>query len=130
MASIKNQLLKSFIKINVLENLPGMLKIHIRDLNNIKKEIRIYDQYVIVAIELLKGIQDVTIDYQKNTITILYDKDIVRPQLIYKWLHIIIDVAIDNLDFIKKYSKQNILFVEEKLTKLLQNKLTALQAKE
>lgn len=122
MNSIKKQVLKGFIKMNVLENLPGMLKIHIKDLNRVKKEIRMYDHYVIWAVKLLNGIKDVTLDYQKNTVTISYDQEVVKPQMIYKWLHVIIDVVIDNLDFIKKYSKSNILLVEEKLMKLLQNK--------
>lgn len=126
MNNIKKQVLKAFIKMSVLENLPGTLKIHIKDLNHVKKEIRMYDHYVIWAVKLLNGIEEVTIDYPKNAVTILYDKDEVKPQMIYKWIHVIIDVVIDNLDFIKKHSKSNILLVEEKLMKLLQNKLVML----
>lgn len=127
MNSIKKQILKGFIKMNVVENRPGMLKIHIKDLNAVKKEIRMYDYYVIWAIKLLKGINDVIIDYQKNILTVAYDKEQVKPQLIYKWLHVIIDVVIDHLDFIKKYSANNILMVEQKLLQVLQGKVAVLQ---
>ncbi|WP_070000677.1 hypothetical protein [Cellulosilyticum sp. I15G10I2] len=126
MNGLKKQFIKSFIKLTIVENKPGVLKIHIAKLSELDKKYKVYDRYITEAFKLLKGIQSTYIDYMHSTIIINYSEESVTSQKIMRWIQIILDVAIDNLDFIEKHGETNTDYMLKRLEEILQRKLQIL----
>lgn len=101
MLGIKKQLIKSMIKLEVVGNTPGTLQIYVAQLKKVEEEYKHYQIYAERAILLLKGVQDLDVDYMKGVVTIKYDSDIVNAQQIYKWVQVMIDLGIDYYDELK-----------------------------
>lgn len=101
MLGIKKQLIKSMIKLEVVGNAPGKLQIYVAQIKKIENEYKHYQVYAEHAIELLKGVQDLDVDYMKGIVTINYDKNQVNAQQIYKWIQMMIDMGLDYYDEFK-----------------------------
>lgn len=101
MLGIKKQFIKSMIKLEVVGNAPGKLQIYVAQIKKIEDEYKHYEYYGKNAISLLKGVQDLEVDYQKGIVTIKYDSTKVNAQQIYKWLQVIVDIGVDYYDELK-----------------------------
>ncbi len=123
MFGLKKQLIKSFIKLSVIENKPNILKIRINKLEDIAPEYRIYKGDIIEAIKLLQGIEDVAVHFDEGTITIGYDSQKLTPQTIFYWLQIIIDVGLDHFEFIEQYATKDMERVRNYLRPILEAKV-------
>lgn len=106
MLGIKKQLIKNMIKLEVVSNTPGKLKIYVAQLKKIDDDYKHYEFYAQNAIGLLKGIKDLDVDYMSGVATINYDPDIVNAQQIYRWLQVMIDIGIDYYDELKAIWQQ------------------------
>lgn len=107
MLGIKKQFIKSMIKLEVVSNTPGKLQIYIAQLKKIEDEYKIYENYAENAILLLKGVENLQVDYSKGIATITYDPNVINAQQIYRWFQIMIDIGIDYYDEIKNYWEKN-----------------------
>lgn len=101
MLGIKKQLIKSMIKLEVVGNAPGELQIYVAQLKKVEEDYKHYQTYAEHAIALLKGVEDLDVDYLKGVVTIKYNPSEVNAQQIYKWLQVMIDVGIDYYDELK-----------------------------
>ncbi|MDF2876918.1 MAG: hypothetical protein K0S30_14 [Clostridia bacterium] len=128
MFGLKKQLIKNLIKFNVVENNSGLLKIQIERLSEIDNQFKAYEEYAAEAVKLLKGVEKVTIDYDKNTISISYDVNTTTAQKIYSWLQVILDVVLDNLEFIQKYGETHTEDVRQRLNEVLKRKVKPFNA--
>lgn len=128
MFGLKKQLIKNLIKFNVVENNSGLLKIQIERLSEIDNQFKAYEDYAAEAVKLLKGVEKVTIDYDKNTISISYDVNTTTAQKIYSWLQVILDVVLDNLEFIQKYGETHTEDVRQRLNEVLKRKVKPFNA--
>ncbi|PHV69286.1 hypothetical protein CS063_16660 [Sporanaerobium hydrogeniformans] len=123
MFGLKKQLIKSFIKLNVIENKPNFLKIHINKLQDIAPEYRVYEKQIIEAIKLLKGIENVQVDFNNSVVSISYDGEKVKPQTIFYWLQAILDVGLDNFELIEQYVEKDMDKVKTYLWPILESKV-------
>lgn len=123
MFGLKKQLIKSFVNIKVVGNKPGELIIQSNALSNIGQEFNQYDIYVKDLVKLLDGIEDVSANYNNNTVTIKYNTNKLTPQKVVRWIDTMIDVAIDNLELIQEFGQTRPEYVAEVLRKVLIQKL-------
>ncbi len=123
MFGLKKQLIKSFIKLSVIENKPNSLKIRINKLEDLAPEYRMYEKEIIEAIRLLQGIEEVAVSFEEGVITIKYNDQKLSPQTIFYWLQLIIDVGLDNFEFIEQYAEKDIERVRNYLRPILESKV-------
>ena len=97
--SLKKQLIKNYIKMQLLSNMPGELHIKIGNLPNLNKEYMEFVPYVYDALKLLEGVNDVQANFETGEVIILYSQ-VLKPEQIIRWINILIDTAIDHMDFI------------------------------
>lgn len=120
MNGLKKQLVKSFINPKVISNKPGELIVQSNAIAKIDKEFQVYDKEGEDLVKLLKGIEEVKIDYETNRIDIKYDINQLNATKVMRWVEIIIDVCIDNLEVIQDNWETDI----EYIWKLLRDELT------
>lgn len=123
MLGLKKQFIKSMINIRVVQNLQGALTLKISNLSKIADQYKGYETEVFELIRLLPGISDIKVDFARELATVYYDDTKLKPQQILKWLNIVIDMTIDQLDFISQYWESNKDYVVETMKTLLQKKL-------
>ena len=122
MMSLKKQLIKNYIKMQLLSNMPGELHIRMANLSNLSKDYVEFAQYVYDAIKLLNGINDIQVNFTTGEVVILYSQ-VLRPEQIIRWINIIIDTAIDYMDFIAAKWESDRQQVIQTLNQTLINKL-------
>jgi len=126
MNALKKQWIKSVIKLTVIGNKPGVLKMHVAKLSELDKKFKVYDKYMIEGLKLLNGVLDIRIYYQENIIAVIYNEKIVAAQKIYKWMQVILDVALDNLEFIEQHDETKAETIIKKLEEVLKYKVQSL----
>lgn len=123
MNKIKKQWLKQLIKLTVIGQKPGSIKIRINKLSELDDAYKAYEKYIVETIYLLPGIQCITINYKKSSIEIEYDEQKTTSKNVYKGLQIILDLLIQNLEIIQTTTQENIDDVVYKLQQFLQSKI-------
>lgn len=103
MLGIKKQFIKSMLRPEVVSNTPGKLQLYVAQIKKVEDEYKIYEIYAENALMLLKGVENLQVDYQKGIMTITYDTKQVSVQRLMKWLQLMIDVGIDYYDELKTY---------------------------
>ena len=120
--SLKKQLIKNYIKMQLLSNMPGELHIKMANLSNLSKDYVEFAPYVYDAIKLLNGIKDIQVNFTTGEVVILYSQ-VLQPEQIIRWINIIIDTAIDYMDFIAAEWESDRQQVIQTLNQTLINKL-------
>lgn len=90
------------IKLEVVSNAPGKLQLYIAQIKKIEDEYKFYEIYAENAMTLLKGIENLQIDYMKGIATVKYDPQKVSVQKVYKWIQRMVDIGIDYYDSLKE----------------------------
>lgn len=122
MNALKKQFIKSVIKPTVIENKPGVLKIRIAKLSELDKNFKIHDRYMIEAFKLLNGVETVSVNYEQNLLIISYNEQSVSAQKVYSWMQLILDITLDNLEFIEQCGETHTEDVIQKLEEILKRK--------
>lgn len=120
MFGLQKQFIKNYIHLSVAQNLPGRLTLTLNNLSKLDETYKQFDKYIIKWINRLEGVESTVVDYEGNSLIIHYDVKSVTAQKIFKWVNIILDTAIDNMAFIKKYWETDIKYVEETLNNILE----------
>lgn len=102
MLGIKKQFIKNMIKLEIVSNAPGKLQLYIAQIKKIEDEYKFYEIYAENAMTLLKGVENLQIDYMKGIATVKYDPEKVSVQKVYKWIQRMIDIGIDYYDSLKE----------------------------
>lgn len=120
--SLKKQIIKNYIKMQLLSNEPGKLHLKMANLASLSKDYVEFAPYVYDAIKMLKGVDDIEVDFNTGEVIVLYS-DRLKPEQIIRWINVIIDTAIDYMDFIasKWNSDQNLVI--DKINQTLSQKL-------
>lgn len=111
MKGLKKQLVKSFINLRVVSNVPGEIVIQSNAIAKIGEEFQGYDKQAKSLAFLLEGIEEVDVDYKTNKVKIKYDTNKLTPKKVLRWVEIMIDVAIDYLEVIQQYGETNLEYV-------------------
>ena len=123
MFKFKKNLIKSMIKIEVVGNTPGELKLFIKQIMEIEDEYRSYERFVISAIKKLSGIQNINVDYDRGIVTINYNQNMLTVSRIQAWIDILVDITIENKDFIKDNWEKDVEQVWSTLNPILDKKV-------
>jgi hypothetical protein len=123
MNTLKKQFIKSVIKLTIVENKPNLLKTHIAKLSELDKKFKTHDRYIIEAFKLLNGVENINVSYEEGILTIHYNEQIVTAQKVYSWMRVILDVALDNLEFIERYNETNAEYIIQRLGEVLKRKV-------
>ena len=121
--AIKNYLIKALIKFKVEYSLPGRLKLKVTNASKIPETARLYDQYVIQGIKILDGVDNVDFNYSTGHVLVKYDTDKLCEDKIVKWINKIIEVGLDNKEFIQENGEDNLDYVVDTLEKKLQDEV-------
>ena len=122
--SLKKQIIKNYIKMQLLSSEVGKLHLKMANLASLNKDYVEFAPYVYEAIKLLKGINDIQVNFNTGEIIVFYS-DTLKPEQIIRWMNVIIDTAIDYMDFIaSKWNSDRPLVIQtlnQALTQKLQN---------
>lgn len=120
--SLKKQIIKNYIKMQLLNNEPGKLHLKMANLASLNKDYVEFAPYVYEAIKMLKGVDDIQVDFNTGEVIVLYS-DRLKPEQIIRWINVIIDTAIDYMDFIASNWNSDQNLVIEKINHTLTQKL-------
>lgn len=120
---LKKQLIKNYIKMQLISSKQGELHIKIGNLPNLSKEYYEFAPYVYQFVKLQDGIQDIKTDFSTGEVTIFYSP-ILQPQQVIRWINTVLDVTIDHMDFIAGKWDTDRDSVLDTLNKALMNKLS------
>lgn len=123
MFGLKKNLIKSMIKIETISNEPEELKLYAKQIADIEDEYKSYEHFVLDAIKILNGIKKVSVDYDRALVTITYNENEVSAGQIYKWIDILVDISLDNKDFIKDNWEKDVNLVWAKLRPILEKRV-------
>lgn len=129
MFGFKKNLIKSMIKIETISNEPGELKLYAKQITDIEDEYKNYEHFVLEAIQMLKGINKVNVDYDRGLVTIMYNESQVSAEEIYRWIDILIDISLDNKEFIKDNWEKDVNLVWAKLRPTLEKRVAEVKSR-
>lgn len=108
MLGIKKQFIKSMIKLEIVGNTPGKLQLYIAQIKKVEEAYKIYETYAEKALQLLKGVEHLQVDYEKGIATIKYNPEQVSVRKVYRWLQVMIDIGLDYYDGLKEIWEKQI----------------------
>lgn len=111
MFDLKKYIIKHFTKIKVVHSIPGRIRLKLSNMTKLPKECKFYDNYLKGAITMIEGIEEVNFNYIIGTIIIKYNINKVYEIKILKWLDKIVEIGIDNFEFIQTYGEKNLDYV-------------------
>ncbi len=129
MFGLKKNLIKSMIKVEIISNEPGELKLYAKQIADVDDEYKVYEHFVLDALKILGGIKKVNVDYDKALVTIMYNSSEVTAQQIYKWIDILVDISLDYKDFIKDNWENNVNIVWAKMKPILEKRVVEVRNK-
>ncbi len=129
MFGFKKNLIKSMIKIETISNEPGELKLYAKQITDIEDEYKNYEHFVLEAIQMLKGINKVNVDYDRGLVTIMYNETQVSAEEIYRWIDILIDISLDYKEFIKDNWEKDVNLVWAKLRPILEKRVAEVKSR-
>lgn len=97
--SLKKQLIKNYLKMQLISSMPGELRIKVTNLPKLSQEYLEFAPYVYEFIKLKDGIKDVKANFATGEVAIYYNST-MQPQEIIMWINTIMDVAIEQMDMI------------------------------
>ncbi len=89
---LKELLIKHLVKVQILDNIPGRLRIHIPAAKKIPKEWHL-DAAYLSFVQRIPGIQQVEFSYTTATAVILYDPSQTSPETIIAVFNDILRIA-------------------------------------
>lgn len=123
MFGLKKNIIKSMIKIETVSSTPGELKLYAKQIADIDEEYKSYEHFVLDAIKVLEGITGVAVDYNQAIVTIKYNPNELDAAQIYKWIDILVDISLDNKEFIKDNWEKDVNLVWAKLNPILKKRV-------
>ncbi|AEB76294.1 HMA2 domain-containing protein [Clostridium botulinum] len=123
MFNIKLYIVKHLKKIKIIHSIPGRIRLKLPNIGNVPEEFRKYDDFIIKAVKILDGVNEISFNYVIGTALITYDTHKVYEKKILGWIEDIVDISVKNLKFIEKYAENNLDFVVETLEQELNDKV-------
>lgn len=123
MFNIKCYIIKHLKKIKVIHSIPGRMRLKLPNISNVPDEFRQYDDFIVRAVKILEGVDEVSFNYTIGTALVTYDIHKIYEKKILGWIEDIVDISIKNLKFIEKYADNNLDFVIETLEQELKDRV-------
>lgn len=113
--SLKKQFIKNYLKMQLVSQDYGKLRIKISNLTKVNDKYKGFAKDIKDLIMVLPGIQDITADFDTGIIEIKYSEGVLQPQQVIKWINIVIDVVIDNINLISEKGESDTEAVKTQL---------------
>ena len=97
--SLKKQLIKNYLKMQLISSMPGELRIKVTNLPKLSQEYLEFAPYVYEFVKLKDGTKDVKANFATGEVAIYYNSS-MQPQEIIMWINTIMDIAIEQMDMI------------------------------
>ncbi|WP_300276030.1 HMA2 domain-containing protein [Peptacetobacter sp.] len=122
---LKKLVISKLMKIKVAHSIPGRIRFKVSTLKDIPEEYMIYEKYLHQALEKLDGIESVEVHRVTGSILVTYNVKKTYEEKILKWVEVIKEIGIKNLDLIEKYGETNtdyvVDIVEQQLDEAIKN---------
>lgn len=109
---IKKYIQKQMLKLEIISDLPGRLRLKSAHYKAIPKEALDYVEEIYYAIRMLEGIQSIQFNHTIGTLLIAYDVSKLSKRSILKWLDIITATGIEHAEFIEQYGDKDPMYVK------------------
>ena len=124
MLDIKTYIIKNFAKFKVVHSIPGRIRLKINNASKIPKEATMYDKYVIEGIKILDGIDNIEFNYMTGSVLITYNPNKLSEEIVIKWINHVLNIVLENINFIHEFGEDNIDYVVSTLEKKLKETLS------
>ena len=124
MIDIKTYIIKNFTKFKVVHSIPGRIRLKINNALKIPKEAAMYDKYVIEGIKILDGIDNIEFNYMTGSVWITYNPNKLSEEIVIKWINHVLNIVLENINFIHEFGEDNIDYVVSTLEKKLKETLS------
>ncbi len=124
MIDIKTYIIKNFTKFKVVHSIPGRIRLKINNASKIPKEAAMYDKYVIEGIKILDGIDNIEFNYMTGSVLITYNPNKLCEEIVIKWINHVLNIVLENINFIQEFGEDNIDYVVSTLEKKLKETLS------
>lgn len=124
MIDIKTYIIKNFTKFKVVHSIPGRIRLKINNASKIPKEAAMYDKYVIEGIKILDGIDNIEFNYMTGSVLITYNLNKLSEKIVIKWINHVLNIVLENINFIQEFGEDNIDYVVSTLEKKLKETLS------
>ena len=124
MIDIKTYIIKNFTKFKVVHSIPGRIRLKINNASKIPKEAAMYDKYVIEGIKILDGIDNIEFNYMTGSVLITYNPNKLSEEIVIKWINHVLNIVLENINFIHEFGEDNIDYVVRTLEKKLKETLS------
>ena len=124
MIDIKTYIIKNFTKFKVVHSIPGRIRLKINNASKIPKEAAMYDKYVIEGIKILDGIDNIEFNYMTGSVLITYNPNKLSEEIVIKWINHVLNIVLENINFIHEFGEDNIDYVVSTLVKKLKETLS------
>lgn len=124
--SLKKQLIKNYLKMQLISNEPGRMKIRIGNLPKLDEKYETFESSVIELLKILPGITNIETAFGTGDMTINYNQALLTPKQVMRWINVVVDVAIDNMNFISTNWESNLPYVMNELRRVLEGKAKAI----
>ena len=124
MIDIKTYIIKNFTKFKVVHSIPGRIRLKINNASKIPKEAAMYDKYVIEGIKILDGIDNIEFIYMTGSVLITYNPNKLSEKIVIKWINHVLNIVLENINFIQEFGEDNIDYVVSTLEKKLKETLS------
>ena len=124
MLDIKTYIIKNFAKFKVVHSIPGRIRLKINNVSKIQKEAAMYDKYVIEGIKILDGIDNIEFNYITGSVVITYNPDKLNEKIVINWINHVLNIVLENINFIQEFGEDNIDYVVSTLEKKLKETLS------
>jgi hypothetical protein len=102
MLGLKKQIIKNYLAFKVTEITDTKIVLQNKNLSKIGEAYRGMEQAIFKLVQMMPGIGQINVDYAKGEATVIYDKQQISPSGIDGWINKILELIVNNLDFIQK----------------------------
>lgn len=112
----KKLIISKLSKIKIVESKRGVLTVKLDILEKIPEEYMFYQTYLKDALNILEGVEDVSVNLNLSQITIIYNENLLSRDRLLSWIEKIKEIGLKNYDFIEQNGQNNLDEVVDKLT--------------
>ena len=120
----KKYIMRNLFKFRIVDNKSGELTLRAKVSPQLFNELKAYNGYLENSINMLDGISESKLDYDRGNIFIKYSTDVVGEETIMNWINKIIDITVDNYELISENTGSGLDEVMEELQQKLKKEIS------
>lgn len=117
---LMNFIFKQALKIEVLHNIPGRLRLGISKLKNVSPELRPATETIEELLASIPGVKSITPNYITGSLLILYDQEVINKESIISSIQVIWKTLVTNRKQLSEVDQSEIKDVIKKIIDFLE----------